>query len=76
MNNAQKVKLIEAMMIAGLSMAARTFKPNKEQYARLGTLLDSLDAEALADITENFEDVLSVVEEFVNAKVKGCGDEK
>ena len=66
MNNAQKVKLIEAMMIAGLSMTARTFKPNKELCARLGTLLDSLDAEALADITENFEDVLSVVEEFVN----------
>lgn len=66
MNNAQKVKLIEAMIIAGLSMAAKAFMPNEEQRTRLDTLLDSLDAEALADITEDFEDVLSVVEEFVN----------
>ena len=66
MNNAQKVKLIEAMMIVGLSTAAEAFVPNKEQCVRLDTLLGSLDAEALADSTEDFEDVLSLVEDFVN----------
>lgn len=66
MDNKQKVNLIEATLIIGLSLVAKAFGPNEEQQERLDTLLDLLDAKELSEITEDFEDVLSLVEEFVN----------
>ena len=66
MQTEDKHKIIEAMIIAGLSLASKAFKPSEEQLERFDTLANELDSSVLSAITTDFEDVLTVVEEFIN----------
>ena len=68
MQTEDKQKIIEAMLVAGLSLASKAFKPSKAQIERFDTLANKLDSSILSAITTDFEDVLTVVEEYINGE--------
>ena len=68
MQTEDKQKIIEAMIVAGLSLASKTFKTSEEQIERFDNLANRLDSSVLSAITEDFEDILTVVEEYINGE--------
>ena len=66
MKNEQKKEILNALVICGTSFASKAFVPTEEQIKRINELVDTLDSTVLSAITEDFEDVLNIVEDYVN----------
>ena len=69
MRTEDKQKIIEAMLVAGLITASRLFERTEEQRDRIEALTNNnLSPEVLKVITEDLEDILCVVEEYINGE--------
>ena len=69
MQTEDKQKIIEAMIVGGLITASRLFERTEEQRDRIEALTNNnLSPEVLKVITEDLEDILCVVEEYINGE--------
>lgn len=66
MKNEQKKEILNALVIFGTSFTSKAFGPTEEQTKRINELIDTLDAATLSSITDDFEDVLKIAEDYVN----------
>ena len=69
MRTEDKQKIIKAMIVGGLITASRLFERTEEQRDRIEVLTNNnLSPEVLKVITEDLEDILCVVEEYLNGE--------
>ena len=69
MRTEDKQKIIKAMIVGGLITASCLFERTEEQRDRIEVLTNNnLSPEVLKVITEDLEDILCVVEEYLNGE--------